>query len=637
MKPADDGPGLSSRSPPADVARARRDRHALAGAKVLLMLVALRLVNAVSVRTFFQPDEFFQSLEPAWQLVFGGGSGAWLTWEWKHQLRSSLHPLLFAAVYYLADALAALLRCAPAARAELLVVAPKTAQAVVAALGDYYTWQLARRVYGEGPEAWAALAVTVVSPWQWFCATRTFSNCLETTLTIAALTFWPESLEPGSLQTGRLRSCFVLAAVACVLRPTNALVWLALAGFALYRSRWSARRALLREALVCGGPVLAVSAVADRLFYARWTFPPLRFLYFNLAQSLAVFYGRNDWHYYLSQGLPLLLTTALPFTLVGLYQALPTSSSSSSSSSSSHQRQSPLRTDLASTCLFMPAVLSLISHKEVRFIYPLLPVFHVFSAPPLVSFFAPALTRSTSVYMARRLLLLLFLLLINLVIALYTTLFHASGVIGVLDYLRNQHSLHSSTPTFALGKTTTTPPGITAGFLMPCHSTPWRSHMVYPHLHAWALSCEPPIDMTQAEKAAYQDEADRFYASPAHFLNTEMNLPLRHIPRRPSYIQPALKSPDANPNAHIWPDYLVFFAQLEPTMQSVLRRSAYGECYRTFNSHWHDDSRRTGDVVVWCLDSTEQGRWAIEKGRIKKKKKKTSRSWWSQSKKSWSY
>ena len=29
------------------------------------------------------------------------------------------------------------------------------------------------------------------SPWQWFCSTRTLSNCLETTYTIIALESWP--------------------------------------------------------------------------------------------------------------------------------------------------------------------------------------------------------------------------------------------------------------------------------------------------------------------------------------------------------------------------------------------------------------------------------------------------------------
>lgn len=47
---------------------------------VLLLLVALRVVNALVVKTFYVPDEYYQSLEPAWQLAFGSNSGAWITW-----------------------------------------------------------------------------------------------------------------------------------------------------------------------------------------------------------------------------------------------------------------------------------------------------------------------------------------------------------------------------------------------------------------------------------------------------------------------------------------------------------------------------------------------------------------------------
>ena len=35
------------------------------------------------------------------------------------------------------------------------------------------------------------LALTVLNPWQWFCSTRTLSNCLETTMTVLALSYWP--------------------------------------------------------------------------------------------------------------------------------------------------------------------------------------------------------------------------------------------------------------------------------------------------------------------------------------------------------------------------------------------------------------------------------------------------------------
>ena len=48
--------------------------------RILFLLVLYRLANAFLVTTFFQPDEYFQALEPAWAMVFGKDSGAWLTW-----------------------------------------------------------------------------------------------------------------------------------------------------------------------------------------------------------------------------------------------------------------------------------------------------------------------------------------------------------------------------------------------------------------------------------------------------------------------------------------------------------------------------------------------------------------------------
>ncbi|KAL8695894.1 MAG: hypothetical protein Q9201_007914 [Fulgogasparrea decipioides] len=159
---------------------------------ILTFLIAFRILNTLSIRTFFQPDEYFQSLEPAWEIAFGADSGAWITWEWKNQLRSAIHPAIFASVYRLSAQLSNLLQLTPNYHAELLLAAPRITQAVIAALGDHYTWKLGERIYGRGSnEAWAALFLTVTSPWQWFCSTRTLSNCLETTLTVIALHQWP--------------------------------------------------------------------------------------------------------------------------------------------------------------------------------------------------------------------------------------------------------------------------------------------------------------------------------------------------------------------------------------------------------------------------------------------------------------
>jgi len=42
------------------------------------------------------------------------------------------------------------------------------------------------------------LLISLLSPWQWFCSTRTLSNSLEVVLTAAALYHWPWGL-PGTI------------------------------------------------------------------------------------------------------------------------------------------------------------------------------------------------------------------------------------------------------------------------------------------------------------------------------------------------------------------------------------------------------------------------------------------------------
>ena len=148
----------------------------------LKSIIVIRLINAFWVTTFFQPDEFFQALEPAWDLAFGPNSGAWLTWvspfcphssallsshfrqrplclylvsawilttsqEWHYQLRSSLHPSLFAAAYLIADCAARILPLSTIIKTNIIVAAPRVLQAVIAALGDWFTWQLAIKIY----------------------------------------------------------------------------------------------------------------------------------------------------------------------------------------------------------------------------------------------------------------------------------------------------------------------------------------------------------------------------------------------------------------------------------------------------------------------------------------------------------
>lgn len=138
----------------------------------------------------------------------------------------------------------------------------------------------------------------MVSPWQWFVSTRTLSNCLETTLTIIALHQWPwhwsldatgdeetdkyglredprpdqvkelakcvsendENVERARSTAYRLCRCLLLAAVACVLRPTNVLIWACLACFSLWES--SSRGRILKLPRIEGGLWVNITSIA---------------------------------------------------------------------------------------------------------------------------------------------------------------------------------------------------------------------------------------------------------------------------------------------------------------------------------------------------------------------------------------
>lgn len=73
---------------------AKRAKQVPISQDVFLFLVAFRILNALSIKTFFQPDEYFQSLEPAWEIAFGANSGAWITWVSKSHSQQLLRPSL---------------------------------------------------------------------------------------------------------------------------------------------------------------------------------------------------------------------------------------------------------------------------------------------------------------------------------------------------------------------------------------------------------------------------------------------------------------------------------------------------------------------------------------------------------------
>ena len=399
--------------------------------------------------------------------------------------------------------------------------------------------------------------------------------------------------------------------------------------------------------------VLAGSYGLDRLFYGEWTFPPARFLGFNVVQNLAVFYGVNRPDYYFTEGLPLLLMVMLPFAVAGVYQAvlgrLISYKDDGRTEASKPHAEGPHPNEstrdrrfqaLVAIVVAMVCALSLIGHKEVRFLYPLFPVLVILAAPTFNRFFN--FSPFPHPFTAFKKLLLAIAIILSIIIAFYISYIHQRGPLTVLEYLRSQF-IAVNADALILGTRNAGPSSlvtfiggviakfkgaerarahdlhsISAAFLMPCHSTPWRSHLVYPEIKAWALTCEPPIGLSKSERDNYLDEADQFYANPRQWLRVNMEpMPTTSKPwidngwdRRDGFANGTANASSAEVFMKMgkrpWPRYVAFFEQLEPIIKDVIggENSRYEECWRGFNTHWHDDTRRQGDIIVWCVDGS---------------------------------
>ncbi|KAI0309180.1 glycosyltransferase family 22 protein [Amylostereum chailletii] len=537
------------------------------------LALSVRVLLALATRTFFQPDEFFQSLEPAHRIVFGYGN---LTWEWlaPNPIRSIVYPALNLPVYWA-------LKTLGLDGTELLILAPKVLHGALAAGTDIWIREVARGVLGERYVS-TAYFLSLTSFFHGLSLSRSLSNSLETTLTTIALSHFP--WDPArALSRSHLRRMLIFAALACSVRTTNAVLWIYLVPVLLWRLRAHRRHlvAVILDASFIGLCALLSLFALDTAYYGTPTLTPLAFLLTN-ASPVSLFYGTSPWHYYLTQALPLLCGPALPFVLHGI------------SKPQSARSRTALGLVLWTTCVY-----SLAGHKEWRFLRPLLPLLHLFAAKSLVDAFhappAPPLAPARRPRLPIRKPHLL-LLLLSLPPIAYTALSHAHAQLSVLRYLR-------ALPATDLRS---------LGFLMPCHSTPGQSHLHRPlgEGRVWALGCEPPLGLRGDALNAYRDQTDVFYASPAAYLAA-------HFPPRVDARFPPSPRPTTPPGtvlsaadaawAHAWPSHLVFFgALLRDDGGADVRPRLEGLGYREVwaaGSGLEEDRRRRGGVRVWKYDA----------------------------------
>lgn len=414
------------------------------------------------------------------------------------------------------------------------------------------------------------------------------------------------------------RLSLALGAVAVLVRPTAVFFWVPLGLWRLHYTGgglWGVVVYLLREVLPIGLCLLLGGALLDSWCYARllgegaasWWRPdglvvaPWRFLRFNLlevgvficsvsqpahpcislkpcpnrptnlnTQGKASLYGTHAWHWYFAQGLPAVLATQLPFLLLGLRRLL-----------LSPPTDSPTALRLAASALVAyPIGLSLSPHKEFRFLLPILPLasllgayglapfLHLSSAPAASSPSRPLTRRSAQQQEQQQgtgrarwaaLGVVGALLLVQAPMAWYFSRVHQRGPLDVMAYLAERLPQQH----------TNDAPPLRVDFLLPCHATPWTTHLhvpaAYRRLRLRHLDCGPEA------RARGDGETDAFLADPLRFAR-------------------ALYDEQREPT----PDFVVAFASAAALLEGFLAGKGLGREASFFYSAFQGDVDSVG-------------------------------------------
>ncbi|KAF5298601.1 hypothetical protein FQR65_LT09696 [Abscondita terminalis] len=412
------------------------------------------------IQTWFVPDEYWQSLEVAHNIVFNYG---YLTWEWMLGIRSYIHPLAIAFVYKI-------LQICEMDHVYVMVYLPRILQALLSAYADYcfYNWC--------GKSKWAVFNIATAWFWYYVCS-RTLINTTETALTMIALTYFPWDYRK-SISTKFLW----IVSFMCLIRPTATIQWLPLAIYYALVCKEGLFYVFFQKVLPIGTISFIISTIIDSYLHGKFIITSYEFLKVNVFDNVGEWYGTQPWYWYLSTGLLAVLGIQIvPFSLATVYILR-------------HRRIYQNELAILGCITFSLIIYSCLSHKEFRFILPLLPMILKISSEYL----------SRWSHKAAPLLVWLVagvLLISNIIPCVYLSIIHQRGTLHVMEPLRKLAERY--------------PHNTSLLFLMPCHSTPLYSHL-HRNVTTRFLTCEPNFHNIPN----YQDEADQFYNNPNSWLRT---------------------------------------------------------------------------------------------------------------------
>lgn len=295
----------------------------------------------------------------------------------------------------------------------------------------------------------------------------------------------------------------------------------------------------MKRYLLIGIFLGSILIALDSYFHGSVILTPLEFFKVNVLNEVGSFYGSHPFYWYLSSGLPGFLgINIIPF-LLAIFTAF-------KSWDKDKERQAMIQ-----SIVFTIFVFSLLPHKEFRFLLQLLPLC-LFVVSKFLSNWSRTKSSLTIWFVAG------VILVANIIPAGYLGYVHQQGTIKVMDRIAD----------IAANYKTKDGHSPKVFFLMPCHSTPYYSH-IHANISMRFLTCEPNF----ANEKNYSDEADKFFQAPMKWIRT-------HLPVHP---------------VNALPTHVVLFDSLAPKISDFL------SIYKPLSIFFHSDhmvSNRGGKNVI---------------------------------------
>jgi hypothetical protein len=279
------------------------------------------------------PDEIFQTQEPAHRLAYGYGV---VTWEWREGIRSWVFPALLAGIMRVTGWMAA--------GSSGYVDGITLVLSLISLTTVWFGFQWARNASGMDA---AIIAAGCCAIWYELAdfGGRALTEVVAAHLLLPGLYLGVYGKEIPERKRLFLAGIFCGAALSLRIQLTPAVA------FALL---WFCRANWRKRVLPLGAGFVFPIAVFGIVDFFTWSYPFqsfVRYFWVNAVEGRSRAYGVEPWNWYLLI-LFEILGPMLLFALVGL-------------------RRSPF---LGGVALIILVSHSALSHKEVRFMYPLIPL-----------------------------------------------------------------------------------------------------------------------------------------------------------------------------------------------------------------------------------------------------------------------